>query len=61
MQLFYRRPLALVCAAFMAVSLLAFYINFTAQMAAAMLFSLHFIGEMIRFSSTISKVTDENS
>ncbi len=38
MQLFYRRPLALVCAAFMAVSLVAFYINFTAQIAAAILF-----------------------
>ena len=38
MQLFYRRPLALVCAAFMAVSLLAFYIDFTAQIVAAILF-----------------------
>ena len=38
MQLFYRRPLALVCAVFMAVSLLAFHINFTAQIAAAIVF-----------------------
>lgn len=38
MQLFYRRPLALVCAAFMAVSLLAFYISFTAQIVAAIVF-----------------------
>lgn len=38
MQLFYRRPLALVCAVFMAVSLLAFYISFTAQAVAAIIF-----------------------
>lgn len=37
MELFYRRPLALVCAAFIGASLAGFYINSTAKLAAALI------------------------